>query len=879
MTGHTLSHFEILEKIGEGGMGVVYRARDTQLGRVVAVKVLPTEKVADPERRKRFVQEARSASALNHPNIITIYEIFQTNGTDYIVMEFVSGKTLDQLITHRGLRIPETLKYAVQITDALAKAHSAGIVHRDLKPANIMVADDGRVKILDFGLAKLAEPGPQPGDTQATLTERMESGPETEEGTVIGTVAYMSPEQAEGRAVDARSDIFSFGAVLYEMLTGHRAFEGPSKVATLAAVLREEPKSLAELSPAVPRELEKLVSRCLRKDAERRAQHMSDLKLALEELKEESDSGHALNSQSALLTTARKRPRWLIPLLAAVALAVIGASMLMRQRRPAAIPMEAKPLTTYSGSEADPALSPDGKQVAFSWDGDTGRNLDLYVKLVDAGTPVRLTQTPEDEVHSIWSPDGRFLAFLRAGRQEQSGGYYVIPALGGRERKVADLARMPTHGRVAPADWTPDGKGLLITDMSVEPPSLALVSIETGEKKILFPPPSNSWGDFIPRVSPDGRWLAFTRGENVNAFDWFVTPFPIGDRPEFKRLTQLRTITNGGTWMPDGKEIMISAQVEGTYRLLRAAINGSSSPTRLTEAGVDVFAPSLAREGGRLAYQYMYRDTNLWKIDLQDPASQPVRLMNSTTKREWQPDFSDDGTKLAFGSLRSGDLEVWTSNADGSDPTQLTHEGARPTAPRWSPDGKKIAFAKRPGGNTDVYVVNAEGGAPKRMTTHPANDASAYWSSNGKWIYFSSNRTGRLEVWKMLADGSAPEIQVTQKGGWRSGESVDGQTLYYQKFELPGVFRMPAGGGPEQKIADSPADATWDFNGRDMVYAGDDGKLHRIDLMTNNDSVIRTIEFVSRGSANFTISPDGHWLVYVHVDQAISDLMLIENFW
>ena len=260
-------------------MGVVYKARDTNWDVLSLSKRCRLKRGRTRKGESASCRRHAAASALNHPNIVTIHEIFHAQGTDYIVMEFVPGKTLDQLITRRGLRTTDALKYAVQIADALAKAHAAGIVHRDLKPANVMVGDDGRVKILDFGLAKLTEPQSQSDESQLTQTRPLDS-PQTEEGSLIGTVAYMSPEQAEGRPVDARSDIFSFGAVLYEMLTGHRAFEGPSKMATLASVLREEPRPLAEIVPSVPRELEKLVARCLRKDPERRAQHMSDLKLA-----------------------------------------------------------------------------------------------------------------------------------------------------------------------------------------------------------------------------------------------------------------------------------------------------------------------------------------------------------------------------------------------------------------------------------------------------------------------------------------------------------------------------------------------------------------------------------------------------------------------
>ena len=307
MIGQTLGHYRIDSKLGEGGMGVVYRAFDTHLDRAVAIKVLRPDATASPERKRRFVQEAKSASALNHPGIIHIYDIDTANlpdgPTDFIAMEFVPGKTLDQYIGKNGLSLKDTLKYGIQIADALARAHAAGIVHRDLKPANIIVADDGRVKLLDFGLAKLTEKIDDDPEG-ATATMAAQESPQTEEGAIVGTVAYMSPEQAEGKKVDGRSDIFSFGSVLYEMVTGRRAFEGATKISTLSAILHKEPQAASEISPAVPVELEKIIARCLRKDPERRAQGIADIKLALEELKEESESGK-LSGQVAAAAAVR----------------------------------------------------------------------------------------------------------------------------------------------------------------------------------------------------------------------------------------------------------------------------------------------------------------------------------------------------------------------------------------------------------------------------------------------------------------------------------------------------------------------------------------------------------------------------------------------
>jgi len=327
MIGQRLLHYEVVGKVGEGGMGVVYKARDTHLDRFVAIKVLPPEKVADPERRRRFVQEAKAASALNHPNIITVHDTGEAGGSVFIVMEYVPGRTLSDLISGKGMALKEALRYAVQIADALAAAHEAGIIHRDIKPGNVMVTPKGLVKVLDFGLAKLTEPGAL-GEDESTRT----LAPATGEGTIVGTAAYMSPEQAEGKAVDARSDIFSLGAVLHEMVTGHRAFQRDSKASTMAAILTQEP---APLPSGVPRDLDKIIARCLHKDPARRFQTAADLKVDLEALKEDSESGK--------LAAARPRLRGLMrPALAAAAVLALAAGSVFLWRRAHATPLTDK---------------------------------------------------------------------------------------------------------------------------------------------------------------------------------------------------------------------------------------------------------------------------------------------------------------------------------------------------------------------------------------------------------------------------------------------------------------------------------------------------------------------------------------------------------
>ena len=319
MIGRRLSHYEILSKIGEGGMGVVYKARDTQLDRFVAIKILNAETTADLDRKRRFVQEAKAASALNHPGIVTIYGISSEDGTDFIAMEYVQGHTLEQLVRGSGLRPSAALSYAIQAATALAKAHAAGIVHRDIKPSNIMVTEDGAVKILDFGVAKLVQTshGEAAADGSAATRTVTADGPRTQEGSIVGTVAYMSPEQAAGQTVDGRSDIFSFGAVLYEMVTGVRAFVGNSTVSTLAAVLSGEPKPPSELSKDLPGDFERIILKCLRKDPARRFQGMTDLVVELEEIR--THGGTLVVPAATRVSSTR---RWLIA--AAGAIVILG---------------------------------------------------------------------------------------------------------------------------------------------------------------------------------------------------------------------------------------------------------------------------------------------------------------------------------------------------------------------------------------------------------------------------------------------------------------------------------------------------------------------------------------------------------------------------
>jgi serine/threonine protein kinase len=549
LVGQQLGSYQILSLLGAGGMGVVYRARDTRLNRSVAIKVLPADKVSDPERKRRFIQEARAASALNHPNIITIHDIGSESGIDFIVMEYVAGKTLDRLIPRKGMRLNEALRLAVQTADALAKAHSAGIIHRDLKPTNVMLTDDGLVKVLDFGLAKLTELVTTEGTTRTRL-----SG--TEEGMIVGTLSYMSPEQAEGKKVDTRSDVFSFGAVLYEMLTGTRAFQGSSPLATMTAILREDPKPASSVARGIPPELDRIIERCLRKDPERRFQSAADLKVALEDLRGEI----RLKKPSVAAGSPARRWFWFAGLAVILTLAGLAAWVIRSPGPLAQMALRIRPLTSYPGSERNPSFSPDGTQVVFSWDGVSQDNTDIYVKLIASESQVRLTNPPSEDFSPVWSPDGRWIAFLRRESPERVL-LLLIPPIGGREKQLGEIRSSSLGWAPRSLAWSPDSQWVVAPSGGFpgEPLGLHAFSLESGEKHRLTTSPKSPLGDLTPAFSPDGKTLVFARFTATGVVsELYLLSLSRDLTPtgEPVRLTFENRRTFAPTWSSDGSQIV-----------------------------------------------------------------------------------------------------------------------------------------------------------------------------------------------------------------------------------------------------------------------------------------------------------------------------------
>jgi Tol biopolymer transport system component len=873
--GSVISRFEVLERLGEGGMGVVWKANDKLLDRLVALKVLPPDMVADPERKRRFVQEAKAASALNHPNIITIYDIAHEDGIDFIVMEYVRGTTMDRLIPAKGLRTAEMLKYAIQIADALAKAHTAGIVHRDLKPANIMVSEEGHVKVLDFGLAKLTEAISTSGD-DATQTIREQST----EGTIAGTVYYMSPEQAEGKKVDARSDIFAFGAVLYEMVTGKRAFQGDTRMSTLATILHHDPQSVSAISPGVPRDLEKVITRCLRKDPARRFQHVDDLKVALVELQEDKDAG-VLPTQP--VPQRRRANPWVAVLGLALAIGVPAAWWYGSQNARPTYYGPVRPLTTYPGIEIEPALSPDGNQVAFAWNGPNQDNFDIYVRLVDGGPPLRLTNDPGPDRSPAWSPDGRRLAFLRDNY------VFLIPALGGVERKLLHFPRWTLEAGAASLCWSPDGRLLAFNGWDGDsPPAIWIASVESGEYHRASTLPKGYFGELSPAFSPDGHTLAFIRGRDTYSRAVILQKLnPDGTiQGREREATGYDQRIEELTWQPDGRGLILTIRLGGDRTgLFRMPLSGTPQPLPLDSESLH--SPSLSRTGNRLAYEKRRVDTNLYRMDGPGPDGGPkpldqchVSVVVDSTAMDRNLMLSPDARRLAFISDRTGFYEIYVANADGSSQVALTAMG--PTSlgsPRWSPDGQTIAFDRYENGHGSIYTIGAEGGKPRRITGDAIRDIRPSFSHDGKWIYFCSTRSGPLEVWKIPAGGGTPQ-QLTHGSGIEPFESPDGKLLYFVRNQA--LWSLPLAGGDPSLVLSENVFNVYAVAGRSIYYYRHDPPSLWV-LRTDTGRKFEYVRFQKDllgldGGTGLTVSADERVIMYTQMDRRESDLMLVENF-
>jgi eukaryotic-like serine/threonine-protein kinase len=834
MVGQTLLHYRITEKIGEGGMGAVYKAVDTHLDRPVAIKVLPPDKVADPERKQRFVQEAKAASALRHPNIVVIHDIAADRGRDFMVMEFVEGRSLDHLIGRRGLKLGEALGYAVQIADGLAKAHAAGIVHRDLKPSNIMVTDEGLVKILDFGLAKLTEDMPGAGPT---LTIARDGKPQTEEGYILGTAAYMSPEQAEGKKIDGRSDIFSFGAVLYEMLTGSRAFGRESGLKTLAAVLNEEPKPASAVNETIPAEVEHVLVRCLRKDPQRRWQTMSDLKVALQDLKEDSESGKL---QAA---TAPSRPKKrtalfavLTVLLVLTAIAVLKKVFLVKSKAPVEFE-QPTPLTYDTGFTWSPTVSADGNLMAYASDREGGRTYDLWIQHLATGSARRLTDHPADDWSPSISPDQSKVVFRS---EREGGGIYLVDVQTRKEQKIAAGGYSP--------QFSPDGSliSFITIPASGDPrrQQMFLVSSDGRSPRPFLP-------DFLiqeavkgamPVWSPDGKHMIF-RGRRIadpKSVDWWVAPVEGGEPVRthaIENLGEAPMVTQFPVgWSGDDIYYISGTTIEGV-NVYRAPINPGSWTVEgpgeaLTMATLMINYVFVARDG-RIFYTVMKGVMAPWYIAARPDegtvaADSPQKLSPDLLQKLW-PTVSRDGTKAAFiayGGRQVANIGLrWRDLRTGEETTIPTQGGTLGSLPRLSPDGSALAYRDRIAGSWRTFVVPA--GTTSGREVCAACLLLDFFSGPG--FALTMNKAGDLEKMNLETGATTPVLAAGQFDVSDASLSPDGERLAFLAGEPDGqvAIQILSISGPQAERREAilvtrdhrylsrPA---WSPNGRYLYY-------------------------------------------------------------
>lgn len=831
--GQRLGHYQIISLIGEGGMGEVYLAQDEKLGRRVALKLLPADFTTDADRLRRFEQEAHAASALNHPGIITIHDIGQSNGQHFIATEYVDGETLRAHLAGKRLKLAEILDITTQVASALAAAHAADIIHRDIKPDNIMVRPDGYVKVLDFGLAKLMRR--QATDPEATTKFR------TNTGVVMGTAAYMSPEQARGLPVDARTDIFSLGSVLYEMTSGRAPFTGPTASDTIVNLLEREPPPLTEYMPDAPAELQRIIRKALRKDREERYQTSKDLLVDLRNLKHEVEAGARSPRVAHLLTNklqGRRRAAYVaLALLAVAALAFVIYKFASRRETvasqtattDAAETVEIKKttqITSSPGLDNFPSLSPDGNSIAYS--SDQNGNFEIYIKpLTPGGREIQLTSDGQQNFHPAWSPDGQRIAYYSRKR----GGIWLVPALGGAARQLTEFGAAPA--------WSRDGS--VIAFQSSAPPDFGAHARNTLPPSTIWVVPSQGGtprqvtqqgtppgGHGAPAWSPDGKRIAFDADDFLTASLWSVS-LDGGD------LKQLAADGYDAAYAPDGKSLYYTYLGLRRIRVSPQTGEPVGEPVMVaTGVPTAIRHATISADGKKIAYSVLGLSSNLWSIPLaagsHEVAGAPVAFTRDTSSRNNLLSFSPDGRKVAFTRWRAGtSADIWIADADGKNPVQLTAELSTETMPAWFPDGKRIAFISDRDGNRDqltLWSLTLETGKEEMLLDLGEGVEFARLSPDGERVAFNSKKSGTINVWMASLRGGEPQ-QLTfdaEMIGFPCW-SPDGKflALEIKRGDDTNVAIMPSDGGAVTQLTFEHGNSwphSFSLDGERIAFAG-----------------------------------------------------------
>jgi serine/threonine protein kinase/Tol biopolymer transport system component len=908
--GDNFLRYKIISLIGSGGMGEVYLAKDTQLDRKVAVKILkPKLSHRHGDALERFILEARSASALNHPNIITIYEIGENDGSHYIASEFVDGATLHDRINRKSLSLSEVVTIAVQTAAALTAAHAAGIVHRDIKPENVMVRSDGYVKVLDFGLAKLTEVETELADGDADTRRLVATNP----GLVMGTVSYMSPEQARGKLVDKRTDIWSLGVVIYEMLTGVRPFTGETTSDVIAAILKSEPEPISNRATGTPYELERIVGKALRKDREERYQNIKDMLIDLTDLKRNLDvqmrsdtasfgysvgdnggiptgngnttvqstahAGLSTNSISEMFKSQfRLHPILLTLIVAVLAIGAVIAGWGIVRAWPSRSTsgfesMRFSKLTSLGNVEGGQvAVSPDGKYFAYVAREQGGQS--LWVRQTSAPSGVQLAAVAPVQYSGItFSRDGAYI-YYSAAEPSALPNIFKIPVLGGEKRKLVSngdgpISFSPNGDRFA---FVRDDSSLMIAGEDGNSPSV-LANADEG----------NGWQ--LPTWSPDGKRIVsgvYTRSDNL--IHLFEVGVDSGKKTELQTPTWLRI--SGLAWLPDGNALLISGRdAETQFSQVWRMYYADGKLTRVTNDVTSYDGLSISNDGNSVVSVQVSRLANLWSATEANPAD-ARQITNATNRDEglsgvaWAPDGA-----IIYTTRVGAVQDLWSVNADGTDNRQLTFNARSNFSPAVSPDGRYIVFVSTRAGGPDIWRIDRDGGDPLQLTSDPGIEGQPMVSTDGRSVvYHIQDGNDRSSIWKIDINGGTP-TKLTEIDSMRPAISPDGRTIAFRlgptaNGEAPKVGFLDLDGSNERQSS-LPAIA----NARYFRFSSDGKALLYIDSSAGGSRLFsqplaggepkQLAEFKGKRIYSFDVSPKG--IIYA-LGSETSEALMISNF-